>query len=43
MKAVAIFGFIMYSLIIWCWSGSIWYDNGFKDGYRKATKNARNK
>ena len=32
MEFVKIFGFIIYTLLIWCGSASYWYDKGIRDG-----------
>lgn len=33
-----IYAFVMWSLIVWCASASIWYDNGLKDQAEKYKK-----
>lgn len=31
MIILGIFAFIMYTLIVWFWSASVWYEIGFND------------
>ena len=30
---LALFGLLEWSLIIWFWAASVWFDRGYEDGY----------
>ena len=37
MIALKIFAFVMWSLIVWCWSASIWYERGLEENVQNRT------